>query len=60
MKLAKKKLPIRLPRNGATYAIILFVVFFSFTADNYLTLGNLINLLRQSTVFCINVFVLSY
>lgn len=53
MKSAKKKLPIRLPRNGATYAIVLFVIFFSFAADNYLTIGNLINLLRQSTVFCI-------
>ena len=53
MKTSKKSFLSYLPRNGAFYAIIIFVVFFSITAPNYFTLGNLINVLRQSTVFCI-------
>lgn len=53
MKLFNGKVRLRLPANGAFYTIIIFVIFFSLRADNYLTFGNLINLLRQSTVFCI-------
>lgn len=50
---SKNKILAKLPRNGAFYAIIVFVIFFAFKADNYFTLSNMINLLRQSTVFAI-------
>lgn len=50
---AKKLIVSKLPRNGAFYAIIVFVLFFAFKADNYFTLGNMINLLRQASVFAI-------
>lgn len=50
---SKNEVLAKLPRNGAFYAIIVFVAFFAFKADNYFTLSNMINLLRQSTVFAI-------
>lgn len=53
MKFTKKDVLSKLPTSGAFYAIIIFVVAFSLTADNYLSVGNLINLLRQASAFCI-------
>lgn len=50
---SKKLIVSKLPRNGAFYAIVVFVLFFAFKADNYFTLGNMINLLRQASVFAI-------
>ena len=43
----------KLPKNAAFYAIIVFVAFFAIKANNYFTLSNMINLLRQASVFAI-------
>lgn len=52
MKLKDKK--IRLPKTGAIYAIILFSVFYSVLLHGqYLTLNNIVNVLRQSSTLCI-------
>lgn len=52
MKLKDKK--IRLPKTGAIYAIILFSVFYSILLHGqYLTLNNIVNVLRQSSTLCI-------
>lgn len=51
----KRKLSvIRLPKTGAIYGIILFIVIFSVILDgNYVTVSNIINIFRQSATLSI-------
>ena len=52
MKLKDTKL--RLPKTGAIYAIVLFSIFYSVLLHGqYLTLTNIVNVLRQSSTLCI-------
>lgn len=52
MKLKDKK--IQLPKTGAIYAIILFAALYSILLHGqYLTLTNIVNVLRQSATLCI-------
>lgn len=50
----KKRIRLRLPKTGAIYAIVLFVIIYSFLLHgNYLTMSNVINVLHQSSTLCI-------
>ena len=52
MKLKDTKL--RLPKTGAIYAIVLFSILYSVLLHGqYLTLTNIVNVLRQSSTLCI-------
>lgn len=52
MKLKDAKL--RLPKTGAIYAIVLFSILYSVLLHGqYLTLTNIVNVLRQSSTLCI-------
>lgn len=44
---------IHLPRTGAIYGIILFIVCFTLFIPNYLGIGNLTNITRQAAVLCL-------
>ena len=44
---------LSLPRTGAIYGIILFVVCFSLVNENYFSISNFTNIMRQSSVLCI-------
>lgn len=49
-----KKIKLRLPKTGAIYAIVLFVIIYSFLLNGqYLTVNNIINVLHQSSTLCI-------
>jgi ribose/xylose/arabinose/galactoside ABC-type transport system permease subunit len=49
----KKSLTSYLPKTGATYGIILFLLVFSFSVDNYMSISNFTNIARQAAVLCI-------
>ena len=50
----KKKLKLHLPRTGAIYGIVFFVVLYSILLKGrYLTIANVINVFRQSATLCI-------
>jgi ribose transport system permease protein len=50
----KKKLRFRLPKTGAVYGIVIFIVLYSILLKGqYLTLMNIENVLRQSAELCI-------
>ena len=51
--LKNKLLHDYLPKNGAIYGIIFFIVIFSIITNNYLTVSNWNNILRQSAVLSI-------
>lgn len=54
MTLKSKKIQLRMPKTGAIYAIILFAVLYSILLHGqYLTLTNIVNVLRQSSTLCI-------
>lgn len=49
-----KEMKLRLPKTGAIYAIVLFSIFYSVLLHGqYLTLTNIVNVLRQSSTLCI-------
>ena len=49
----KKSLTSYLPKTGATYGIILFLLVFSLSVDNYMSISNFTNITRQAAVLCI-------
>lgn len=42
-----------LPKTGAIYGIILFLLVFSLSVDNYTSINNFTNIARQAAVLCI-------
>lgn len=52
MKEKQRALWKKLPSSGAVYGILLFVVLFSLVIPNYMTVGNVSNIIRQSAVLC--------
>ena len=49
----KKSLTSYLPKTGAIYGIILFLLVFSLSVDNYTSINNFTNIARQAAVLCI-------
>lgn len=50
----KKRLRLHLPKTGAIYGIVLFVILYSIILrGHYLTVSNVINVFRQSATLCI-------
>ena len=49
-----EKRKLRLPKTGAIYAIVLFVIIYSILLNGrYLTVNNVINVLHQSSTLCL-------
>lgn len=42
-----------LPKTGAIYGIVLFLLIFSLSVNNYLSISNFTNIARQAAVLCI-------
>lgn len=54
MKLRGKSIKLQLPKTGAIYAIVFFSIFYSIVLHGqYLTVTNVVNVLRQSATLCI-------
>lgn len=51
--MTKKSLTSYLPKTGAIYGIILFLLVFSLSVDNYTSINNFTNIARQAAVLCI-------
>lgn len=52
--MGRKKFRLYLPKTGAIYGIVLFVILYSIILKgNYLTINNVINVFRQSATLCI-------